>query len=120
MNEQRIDPHTEEEFIPKRSNQVFANPRNRIAYNNQRAKELRHKNAPVDKVMKKNIRVLRQEMDGEREKVIHNERLEGAEFNFDAPFGAEMYEGKKVHSLYEFVLFPTDNLHHKIIRKDGY
>ena len=39
--EVRIDPYTKEKFFPKRSNQIFATPQNKMKFHNERAKEYR-------------------------------------------------------------------------------
>ena len=45
--EVKIDPYTEEAFFPKRSNQVFATPQNKMRYHNERAKEYRDETKKV-------------------------------------------------------------------------
>lgn len=49
----RIDPLTGEEFVPKKKSQRFANPVNRIKYNNKRASELKQERAFFDKACHK-------------------------------------------------------------------
>lgn len=52
------DPLTGEEFQPKRSNQKFSNMENRIKYHNDKANQLRKKNALIDKPLRLNQKIL--------------------------------------------------------------
>jgi hypothetical protein len=45
--EVKIDPYTQEKFFPKRSNQVFATPQNKMMFHNERAKEYRDETKAV-------------------------------------------------------------------------
>jgi len=46
---QKRCPHTGELFYPQRRNQVFASAKNRNAYHNEIARELRLIKSPIDK-----------------------------------------------------------------------
>ena len=54
----QIDPHTEEVFVAPRSNQKFANRDNQVAYNNERAKELRDYHNSIDAIVHRNWEIL--------------------------------------------------------------
>lgn len=55
----RICPHSGEEFIPKRRNQVFATSKNRRDYHNNNMSELRVAKGAIDKILQKNFIILR-------------------------------------------------------------
>ncbi len=76
------DPLTNEIFIKKRSNQVFANRKNQIRFNNLKAKEKRKENAEINRILNKNQDILKSVLNG-KEKVIKSyDFLLGAGFNF--------------------------------------
>ena len=79
----KIDLFTGEEFQPKRDNQLFANRKNQICFNNRKAKANReHKaaiNIPVDTNQKVLQRVLQNQIEVQRSR----EFLLGAGFNFN-------------------------------------
>jgi hypothetical protein len=54
----KTDPHSGEEFIPKRTNQIFANPENKSKYNNAKAKYYRDELNRINNALMKNFKIL--------------------------------------------------------------
>lgn len=82
MMKEKTDPFTGETFYPKRSNQNFASPENRIAFHNAIAKEKRHYLNEIDSQIRKNWEIIL-EILGEEQKVTESEEfLLGCGFNF--------------------------------------
>ena len=59
MFEQAKDLLTQEVYYKKRSNQKFANPQNRIRYNNLKAGKKRAAKAPFEKPLDQNRNILK-------------------------------------------------------------
>ena len=78
---ERIDPYSEEGFIPKRYNQKFANRSNQIAFNNHKAREIREKKKPIDSVLETNRKILIRILKGAESAIVSEEYLLGAGFN---------------------------------------
>ena len=75
--EVRIDPYTQEKFFPKRSNQIFATPQNKMKFHNERAKEYRDETKAVRSRLDRNNRLF-DSLLGNRMKVRkHVEFLKG-------------------------------------------
>jgi hypothetical protein len=73
----KIDPYTQEEFFTKRSNQVFATPKNKMMFHNERAKEYRDETKAVRSRIDRNNKLFAS-MLGNRIKVRkHVEFLKG-------------------------------------------
>ena len=68
-----IDLLTNEEFIPKRINQRFANSENRIKYYNNKANELRHYLSYINKPLNQNFKIISQLMENKTEAIFHKE-----------------------------------------------
>jgi len=77
-----IDPLTGEEFLPKRSNQKFANRENQIRYNNLIAAEERHAKAKSRKILDNNRKVLKRILGDCNEILKTLDYLEGAGLDF--------------------------------------
>jgi len=71
------DPLTQEEFTKQRSNQKFVSPKNRIRFNNLKAKEKRMKKAPVDKILDQNRKVLSGILGDNAETIVSKDYLLG-------------------------------------------
>lgn len=77
-----IDPLTGEEFEPKRDNQRFASEKNRIQFNNNKAKKMRDAMRYVNGPLQQNLRVLNELLASMKEAVVHIEFLKGKGFHF--------------------------------------
>ncbi len=115
----RRDLLTQEEFIPTRINQKFANPRNRIRYYNEKANSLRHEIAYVNKPLHNNLKILNEIMKGTSAKIFHKEFLLGKGFDFAIhTHVAEVADGKSGFAVYNYSIVNKDSYHIKIIKND--
>ena len=99
-----ICPYSKEEFIPKRSNQIYAKPEYRIAFNNQRGNDKRKLLAPKNKLLKNNREILKSILELNSKGIVHVEYLKGAGFSFQV-FTHLTYDkvfNKNAFSVYEF------------------
>jgi hypothetical protein len=78
----RICPYSGIEFIPKRSNQIFADSECRIAYHNDKNNAKRRKLATLFRPIEKQYDVLLKLLKGKKQVTVHKEFLRGAGFNF--------------------------------------
>lgn len=110
MNEKpKIDPLTKEEFFPKKSSQCFANPKNRIKYNNQRASKLRQARAFVDKPLHQNHLILKEILGSRSSKEVHEQFLLGKGFNFSIYSYIKKLENINCMGIYDMILCPLGN-----------
>jgi hypothetical protein len=117
----KIDPHTKEEFIPKRRNQIFANSKNKTDYHNAQANELRERRAVIDRKIHSNHRLLLELLKVKDMIEIDEKILEGKGFYFNVYNHLLKYENRYVNAIYEFIIFKentTNNI--KIIRYDRF
>ena len=115
----KSDLLTGEKFTPKRRNQKFASAKNRIAFNNNKAFELRDSKAFVDKPLKENHRILINLLKPKETKSFSKEFLKGKGYNTSVFSHYESYDNKSCHAVYQFVLidFTSSNPNLKIHRK---
>ena len=105
----RRDLLTKEEFIPSRINQKFIRPANRIKYYNNKANELRHHVAYINKPLHCNLRIINQLMQGKSEAVFHKQFLIGKGVAIGIHTHIEEYDNKKHFALYQYILIPAEN-----------
>jgi hypothetical protein len=82
--EVKIDPYTQEKFFPKRSNQVFATPQNKMMFHNERAKEYRDETKGFRNGLDRNYRMVCALLNGNFFARAHVEYLFGMGFDFGA------------------------------------
>lgn len=118
--EKRICPYSSIEFIPKRTNQIFANNKYRIAYNNKKNNDKRKLLAEFNNPMKKCFEILLEILKGQNEKIVHKEFLRGAGFNFAVftHFYMNKETKKACYALYHVHYYKMDDNHYKIIKND--
>jgi len=114
----RKDLLTGEEFSPKRSSQRFSCPANRIKFHSNRATQLRHDSAYVNKPLLKNFRILNELMKGKLRGTFHKQFLLGKGFNFKVLTHFEEYEEETCNAIYQYIIIPIENNKIKIIRYD--
>ena len=73
---------TGEEFETSRINQKFINPKNRIKYYNEKAKQLRQEKAFINKPLHNNLCILKELLADKNEIVKHKQFLLGKGFSF--------------------------------------
>lgn len=107
----RTDPQTGELFFPKRANQKFARPENRIKFHNSQANELRKETSVIDKVIKRTHKLIRQLMGNKSETEFSKDYLDGYGVNLDAFNHLVAIKGVNYPAVYEFVIIVVnDNL----------
>lgn len=99
--EERQDPLTGEWFFPERSNQLFANRRNQIAYNNRKAKTERQFLNQTNHVLARNRKILLKILKGEEENVVSKQFLAGARYRFDMITAQQTHEDYTYFMCYE-------------------
>lgn len=117
MLDLRRDLLTQEEFIPTRINQKFANPYNRIRYYNNKANKLRHEIAYVNKPLHNNLKILNEIMRGYTTKTFHKEFLLGKGFDFAVHTHVdENTDGSNDFAVYNYTIIRKNNIYIKVIK----
>ncbi|MFD2917257.1 hypothetical protein [Psychroserpens luteus] len=116
--EKRICPYSGVEFIPNRTNQVFANDKYRIAHNNQKSNSKRKRLSAINKPLLKNYDILNLIIGDEQEKVAHKEYLRGAGFSFSVftHLHKDLHKDKYYYAIYDFYYIKLDDNYYKIIK----
>jgi hypothetical protein len=117
--EQKIDLLTGEKFIPKRINQRFASPINRIRFHNRQAKKIRLDKSHVDKPLHDNYFVLSRLLGRKSEAVFHPEYLKGKGVNLSYHTHVEEYDNKPRNAIYRFIIVVIGPDKIKIVQKDA-
>ena len=117
----KIDPLTLREFIPKRENQRFENPKNRIIYNNKRASKQRKEWAAFEKPCQASYKVLKSLfVTNEKSKKYNMYFLEGKGLDFSA-YNHQIHHDLygKLFAYYEFAIRRIDQTDdYQIIKYD--
>jgi len=118
--EKRICPYSGIEFIPKRSNQIFANSGCRIAYHNNRNNDKRKELAKLFKPIEKQYEILLKLLSGRKEVKVHKEYLRGAGFNFSLFTHIHYNETikKNCYALHAVHYYKVDQDYYKICAND--
>lgn len=115
--EKRICPYSGIEFIPKRSNQIFANSDCRITYHNKRNNTRRKELAKLFKPIEKQYEILLKLLRGRKEVQVHKEYLRGAGFNFSLFTHVHYNETikKNCYALHTVHYYKVDQDYYKIV-----
>lgn len=116
----RICPFSGEEFIPKRSNQIYANDKYRITYNNNKNNNKKKELAKKFKPIEREYEVLLRLLNGRKEIKVHKEYLRGAGFSFSL-FTHIHYNtsiGKNCYALHAVHYYKVDQDYYKICTND--
>ena len=110
------DPLTQEEFTKQRSNQKYSSPKNRIRFNNIKAKQKRLMKGSVDRILDHNRTILFRILGDKQEAIVSKDYLLGAGFSFNyysflIEVNAVTYSG-----IYEFGITKTSDDKFKIIK----
>jgi hypothetical protein len=98
-----------EKFIPKRSNQIYATNEYRIANNNLKQKNIRRFTRLTDKRLHLNFRVLLELMQGQREAEFNSEYLKGKGFNFSVLTGLIRKDNETLLCIYNYLYKQNSN-----------
>lgn len=113
----KTDLLTGEKFEALRINQKFAKPSNRIKYYNQKANQLRHSVAYVNKPLHTNVRILKELMVEKKEEIFHKQFLIGKGFSFGVHTHYAEHN-KKVHAaIYHYIIIAVENEQIKIVKR---
>jgi hypothetical protein len=118
--EKRICPYSGIEFVPKRTNQVYAYAKYREDYNNKKNNEKRKVLNEFNKPLKKCFEILLNILNGQKEKIVHKEYLRGAGFNFSVftHFHMDKDIKKACYALYHVHYYKLDDNYYKILKND--
>lgn len=99
---------TGEEFEPKRIDQKFANPANRIKYYNLKAKNERIEFSKLDKPLKINKKIIDELLAGKKEAELNHQFLLGKGFDFRAYNRIQTYNDQNCFCVYQYIII-NDN-----------
>jgi hypothetical protein len=100
----KICPFSGEKFLPKRRNQVFASSKNRRDYHNEKAAELRHIKAPINRHLDRNLLILNQLVLKGESKTLKMSDLVSMGFNPNVFTHVEEYNGKLCRCVFQFII----------------
>jgi hypothetical protein len=100
--EVKIDPYTEEAFFPKRSNQVFATPQNKMRYHNERAKEYRDETKKVRSRLDRNNKLFESLLGDNKKARFHVEYLRGKGVDLKAVTRVFQIRDEIVYRVFDF------------------
>ena len=102
-------PYSGITFEPKRKDQVFATPRERMKYHNEFAADLRRIKAPVDKALEKNFIILSEFLNEGDTQSFNKEFLIKKGYNTSYFTHIDNYQENFVMCLYHFYILTTEN-----------
>jgi hypothetical protein len=112
----RIDPYTLEIFYAKRKNQYFANRKNQIAYNNEKAKQTRDLMAEIDNHVRKNWQILVDILKDRESAFKTKDYLLGCGYNFNFFNNQKFINGELYCGIYDYGINLVDSGLYKIIK----
>jgi len=107
---------TQEVFYKKRNNQKFANPQNRITFNNLKARKKRAAKSHVDRRLDLNRTILKRILGDKTEAVVSKDYLLGAGFLFPYFSYQKAVKDLTYAGIYEFGITRTTDDKYKIIK----
>jgi hypothetical protein len=114
--ETATDPLTGETFYKKRNNQVFANRKNQIKYNNMKALKKRKSTANINRVLDKNRTILISILEGKTEVSKSYDFLLGTGFHFGCSTHTIKRENNKWICIYDYGYMLTADKTFRIIK----
>jgi len=115
----RIDLYTGEFFYAKRNNQYFATRKNQIAYNNQKAKEIRDLMAKIDNHIRNNWKILVDDLKEDEFAIRTKDYLLGCGYNFNFFNFTKKIKDEYYFGIYNYGITMMDNGLYKIIKLEG-
>jgi hypothetical protein len=112
----RVCKHSNVEFIPRRSNQIFASKQCRIVYHNDLSNSIRRKLSKINNQLMKNYKILTEIMQEKDEGQFHSEFLRGKGFSFSVHTHVEKWKDKFIYAVYEFSFYKINDSTYLIIR----
>ena len=114
------DPYTQEEFWPKRSNQVYAKRQNQIDSNNNKAGQINKLKRPTQQILNSNYKILKRILGTQKSVVVTEEFLHGAQFDFcyfTATVPADAGNGE-IYLIFDYALLKLENKKYQIQKND--
>lgn len=111
-----IDPYTKEEFTPKRSNQIFANRKNQVNFNNEKQKEMRRHKSPHSKTIDNNYKILIKILSKEKSIERSSDFLLGAGFDFKSYTSTFQEKGMIGFKIYDLWVIKIEQSKFKIYK----
>jgi hypothetical protein len=102
-------PYSGTKFQPKRRDQVFATPLNRMRYHNDIAASVRRAKGPIDKALERNFLIMSKLINQGETKTFDREYLDGQGYNSAYFTHLDNHNGKFAVCLYHFIIPKTDN-----------
>lgn len=110
------DPLTQEEFTKQRSNQKFSSPKNRIRFNNIKARQKRMIKGSFDRTLDHNRTILLRILGDKQEAIVSKDYLLGAGFSFNYYSFQKGVNEVTYSGIYEFGIAKTSDDKFKIIK----
>ena len=105
----KICPYSDEEFIPKRNNQIYACKDYRIAVNNEKQRDKRNSTLETDKILHCNYYILKSLLGEHKSKEYSSEFLKGKGFNFSKLTEVKVNNNITYYCLYDYAYYKTQN-----------
>lgn len=113
------DPLTGEVFEKQRNNQVFANRKNQIRYNNMKAQEKRKATASINRILNENRKILKRILENNAEAIKSYDYLSGAGFHFGCNTHTIKKGDQKWSCVYDYAYLLIGDKQFKIIQLKG-
>lgn len=97
-------PYSGEKFVPRRRNQVFATPKNRRDFHNQKASEIRQIKAPINKYLDKNVLILNKLVPPGKTRTINTSELISMGFNTNVFTHLDNFKDSVCRCIYQFII----------------
>lgn len=102
-------PQTKEEFIPRRTNQIYLNSKARIKFNNDKARAKRMITRSIDYAINNNWNILLKQLSGSDKTTRSKEFLLGAGFDFNYYQRAYVANAGTMHVIYNCGIVINDD-----------
>jgi hypothetical protein len=118
LNKPRKDKLTGTEFIPERSNQLFATRANQIRYNNELARKKREAKKPLDRILDTNRTIIYRLLGQAKAGTYNKDYLLGAGFNFSVyTYVTRDVNNHLVFAIYDVAIVQTTENEYKVIKR---
>ncbi len=110
------DPLTGETFIKQRNNQVFANRKNQIKFNNIKAQQKRDSTKKINRLLNTNRNILKKILSDEKEAKKSLDFLKGSGFHFGIITHTVKMNNKKWSCVFEYAYSIDESNQFKLIK----
>ena len=109
LEKTKICPYSNEEFIAKRSNQIYACKEYRVESNNIKQRALRKTTEYTDKMLHKNYKILNSLLNNDESNSFSLDYLKGAGFDFKYFTSAKSDNKSTYYCIYDIAFKKTDD-----------